>query len=285
MNGTRWGEDNLLVTMSKPRQRDTIAMTQQGRARPFETKRRIVQKWVEKKKLQEDIVMENRSEKAHRQPDQRKVIQAKWDEEQKQRLQRSLLGVCVKPIELQKIMDYLLEEWKGTGEIEDRDVGPYRCLIMFSTTEIRDEAVKNQLIQSVFDEVQFHWDFFWSLSRRDDRTEESKSFSTARLMIDSFQWHMIHEWVNVNIDNHIFEVFVKEVGSENYSVKSHPNRGEGKFEWMEVPDDDHEKLKIQATMENIPATSMTENLKLPDVMDPTIEAIINRTLNDEYHSN
>ncbi|MED6131263.1 hypothetical protein PIB30_008303 [Stylosanthes scabra] len=210
-------------------------------------------------------------------------------------------------------MDYLLEEWKGPREIEVRDVGPYRCLITFSTTEIRDEAVNNQLLQLVFDELRFHWDFFWSLLRRvwleitgmpiglwstenfnkiaelwgkvinyDDRTQESKSFSMARLMIDSFQWHMIHEWVNVTIDDHRFEVFVKEVGHENYSVESHPNRDEGKLEGIEGSDDEHVRMVTPAIMENIPATSLPTNLKIVDVEDPLIEAIINSTFIDEY---
>ncbi|MED6131262.1 hypothetical protein PIB30_008302 [Stylosanthes scabra] len=69
MNGTRWGENKLLVSKSKPRQRDTIVKPQQGSARPPELKRRIVQKWVEKKKIQADPVMA-----PQRQVDQRKEI-------------------------------------------------------------------------------------------------------------------------------------------------------------------------------------------------------------------
>ncbi|MED6126637.1 hypothetical protein PIB30_080386 [Stylosanthes scabra] len=60
--------------------------------------------------------------------------------------------------------------------------------------------------------------------RYDDRTEESKSYSVARILIDSFQWEMIHEWINVKIDDRKFEIFVKEFGSEVYSVQSHPDR-------------------------------------------------------------
>ncbi|MED6128967.1 hypothetical protein PIB30_103208 [Stylosanthes scabra] len=236
MNNTYWGNDKLIVTMSKS--------NREVKGKPLAPipKQKIVQRWVEIKKKQTELV-------------QRKVIEAKWDDEQKQRLQRSLLGVCVKRIELRKVMEFLLEEWKGPGEIEVRDVGSYRCLITFSSTEIRDAAMENQLLQFVFDEVRSHWNIFWSLSRRvwievtgmpvglwctenfdriaklwgkviryDDRTEEAKSFSTARILIDSFQWEMIHEWINVKIDDQLFEVHMKEFGSEVCSVQSHPDR-------------------------------------------------------------
>ncbi|MED6145222.1 hypothetical protein PIB30_023171 [Stylosanthes scabra] len=96
----------------------------------------------------------------------KKVVKAVWSEEQKSRLERSLLGVCVKPIEFRKVMNLLLDEWKGPGDIECRDVGPYRCLITFSSPEIRDEALNDKLRLFVFDEVRHHWGLFWCLSRR-----------------------------------------------------------------------------------------------------------------------
>ncbi|MED6170341.1 hypothetical protein PIB30_029944 [Stylosanthes scabra] len=63
-------------------------------------------------------------------------------------------------------MNQLLDEWNGLGEIECKDVGPYRCVVTFSTPEIRDGDVDNELLHSVFDEVRPHWNFVWSLSRR-----------------------------------------------------------------------------------------------------------------------
>ncbi|MED6200555.1 hypothetical protein PIB30_086360 [Stylosanthes scabra] len=175
----------------------------------------------------------------------RHEVEVIWCEEQKQRLARSLLGVNVNPIEFRKVID----------------VGPFRCLITFDSPEIRDAALKNELLLSTFDEVRRHWEIFWGLSRRvwieimgipvglwcteninrivkhwgkvvrfDDRTEESKSYSTARVLLDCFQWESIHEWVTIKVDDRQFEVFVKEFGSEMYSVQSHPNLG---FEcWM-----------------------------------------------------
>ncbi|MED6119808.1 hypothetical protein PIB30_015104 [Stylosanthes scabra] len=61
------------------------------------------------------------------------------------------------------------------------------------------------------------------LIKQDDRTEEPKSFTTARVIIDSFQWETIHEWVTLRVDGRSFDVFLKEFGSEVYSVQAHPN--------------------------------------------------------------
>ncbi|MED6154016.1 hypothetical protein PIB30_107926 [Stylosanthes scabra] len=97
--------------------------------------------------------------------EQKKEIEAIWSDEQRLKLQRSLLGVSVKPIEFRKVMNLLFEEWKGSGETKRRDVGPYQCLITFFSPEIRDAAMEDQLLQSVFDEIRPHWNIFWSLSR------------------------------------------------------------------------------------------------------------------------
>ncbi|MED6138036.1 hypothetical protein PIB30_070568, partial [Stylosanthes scabra] len=57
----------------------------------------------------------------------------------------------------------------------------------------------------------------------DDRVGESKSFSTARVLIDCFQWERVHEWISVKIDDRVFDIFVKEFGLEVYSVQSDPD--------------------------------------------------------------
>ncbi|MED6225032.1 hypothetical protein PIB30_089838, partial [Stylosanthes scabra] len=67
----------------------------------------------------------------------------------------------------------------------------------------------------------------------DDRTEESKSFTTARFIIDCFQWEKVHEWISVKVDDKVSEVFAKEFGSEVYNVESHPNLEEVCSTWME----------------------------------------------------
>ncbi|MED6206633.1 hypothetical protein PIB30_028623 [Stylosanthes scabra] len=39
-------------------------------------------------------------------------------------------------------------------------------------------------------------------------------FSMARILIDCYQWEPIQEWITLNCDDHVFEVFAKEFGGE-----------------------------------------------------------------------
>ncbi|MED6110166.1 hypothetical protein PIB30_040501 [Stylosanthes scabra] len=91
----------------------------------------------------------------------KKEVKGVWSMEQKKRMKRSLLGVCVEPVDFRKVMNRLLDEWNGPGDIESHDVGPYRCLVTFSSLEIRDEAMKDELLLSTFDEVRPLWEFVW----------------------------------------------------------------------------------------------------------------------------
>ncbi|MED6110349.1 hypothetical protein PIB30_041995 [Stylosanthes scabra] len=147
-------------------------------------------------------------------------------ETQWEMLSRSLLGLSVEPINFLDVEERLLTAWDGLGRIQCRDVGPFRCLLTFESKAIRNEAVTNQVLMYIFDEVKHHWGPVWSLSRRvwvevmglstfawseetfrriallwgkyvyaDNRTEEMKSFTVARFLMDSFEWETIHEWV------------------------------------------------------------------------------------------
>ncbi|MED6201717.1 hypothetical protein PIB30_097870 [Stylosanthes scabra] len=192
----------------------------------------------------------------------------------------------------------LLEDWKGPGRIECRDIGPFRCLITFDTVEIKEAEVENELLLSLFDEVKPHWEIFWSLSRRiwieimglpiglwssenynkivklsgkivriDDRTEESKSFTTARILLDCFQWERIHEWITLRIDGREFEVFVKEFGSEVYSVQSHPDLDSESYLFM-AEEEPHVELERPAVV------NKAVNLNFRNVIDPVVNAIM-----------
>ncbi|MED6162213.1 hypothetical protein PIB30_068291 [Stylosanthes scabra] len=258
LNGTSWSGKKLYITMSKfRRERETNRRTQGWVSQGIQGQR-TVKKWVPVNTMGIEENNKGLKQSKTKSPIENHVkeVEAKWSEKQRQRLQRSLLGVCVKPIDFRKVMYRLLDDWKGPGEIECRDVGPYRCLITFESPEARDAAMGDELILSLLDEVIPHWEYFWSLSRRiwievmglpiglwcnenynkiaklwgkmvklDDRIEESKSYSTARILLDCFQWERIHEWVSIKIEDRKFEVFVKEFGSEVYSVQSHPDLG------------------------------------------------------------
>ncbi|MED6163098.1 hypothetical protein PIB30_076621 [Stylosanthes scabra] len=112
--------------------------------------------------------------------------------------------------------------------------------------------------------------------KQDDRTEEPKSFSTARVLLDSFQWEMIHERVSLKVDDIVFEVFVKEFGSEVYSDQAHPHLME------ETSASLHDgsgspgsavKVTLASSMA-IPATFEIENSNNVKVGDPLIEELI-----------
>ncbi|MED6116768.1 hypothetical protein PIB30_103306 [Stylosanthes scabra] len=128
MNGTNWGDTNLYVALSKFGRNGVHGRAMFNTENPNKKRQRVVRKLVKVKKIDQgsDIKSEALNVDQLIIPDQRK----------------------------------LLEEWKGLGEIKCRDVGPYKCLLTFSSSEIRDEALQNQLLLTVFDEVRPHWDIF-----------------------------------------------------------------------------------------------------------------------------
>ncbi|MED6171824.1 hypothetical protein PIB30_044378 [Stylosanthes scabra] len=317
LNGKLWDMDNLLVSKSKYGRNGTAKTGRQARVLPVKETQRRVQKWVIKNPriTQKWVEVRKRSEEAVKViPKQKikevnkevikKVVDAVWAEDQKERLQRSLTGVCVQPIELREVMDRLLDEWRGPGEIEVRDIGPYRCLITFSSTEIRDGAFNDELLLSKFDELRPHWDIFECLSRRvwievtgmpvciwchenferiaklwgkpiryDDRADESKSFTTVRILIDCFEWEKIQGWISLKVDDRDFEVFVKEFGPEIYSIQSHPDL----VDVYSGDDEDTMNISpaVQSPVDNGRIQAMTggENLKLFNGNDPRGEGL------------
>ncbi|MED6155139.1 hypothetical protein PIB30_002871 [Stylosanthes scabra] len=256
MNGTRWGEFDLHVELSRfdryhKKLENPDTMNQNHR------KKRIVREWVEvnKKRPNDDVVVVAHQENTHR-----KTIEGVWAEDQRDRLRRSLLGCSVKPIEFRKVMNLLIDKWKGEGDIECRDVDPYRCL----------ENIRR--VAKLWGKVVLH----------DDRSGESKSFTIARVMIDCYQWEMVNEWVSIKIENRTFDVFVKETGAEAYRVQAHPDlerEGSASMDELmsnsmveETPSDD----------ERPPAVAERRNLNRFDDDDPQLRVILNaKGLEDE----
>ncbi|MED6164255.1 hypothetical protein PIB30_087950 [Stylosanthes scabra] len=109
----------------------------------------------------------------------------------------------------------------------------------------------------------------------DDRTKESKSYSTTRILIDCFQWERIYEWVTLKIDDKVFEVFAKEFGSEVYSVQSHSDLGTEYSTSMEELRTVSLVRETPVQAEQSPATTSHRNLKIQNVADPLAEGIIN----------
>ncbi|MED6161481.1 hypothetical protein PIB30_061093 [Stylosanthes scabra] len=180
-----------------------------------------------------------------------KEVDVVWAEEQKLQLQISLLGVCVKPIEFRKVMNLLLDEWDGSGEIECRDVGPHKCLITFSSPEIRNEAMQSKLLLSVFDEVRPHWDIFWCLSRR------------VWIEIMSLP---ICLWCKENIS---------EIGKLWGECPFPPDLLEDNFAYTDEYNDAVVMEGLQPDFERSPTTCGANNLNERNVDDPLLNAMIN----------
>ncbi|MED6160753.1 hypothetical protein PIB30_054386 [Stylosanthes scabra] len=220
LNGVEWRGVKLAVSLSAHRRELYVRSRVHGSVNARNREEKMVKKWVAIRRTGNGFNGNGGIEptKETVKSNGKKEVEVIWSVKQKEMLQRSLLGVCVEPIEFRSVMNKLLDEWNGPGTIECRDVGPYRCLITFSSTEIRDQAMSNEPLLSVFDKVRFHWDFVSSLSRRvwveimglpvnlwctenlqsisklwgkfimvDDRTGDPKSFSIARVLLDCFQ--------------------------------------------------------------------------------------------------
>ncbi|MED6200852.1 hypothetical protein PIB30_089306 [Stylosanthes scabra] len=146
---------------------------------------------------------------------------------------------------------------RSPGQIECRDIGPFKCLLTFDSANYRDEAMVNPSLFTVFNEIRPHWDVIWSHSRRvwlevmglpvhvwsdetfnsivklwgklvflDDIMEASMSFSVARFLVGCFEWDRINEWITVKAEGKDFEVYVREFGGEVYSFQAHPSCGD-----------------------------------------------------------
>ncbi|MED6134646.1 hypothetical protein PIB30_038927 [Stylosanthes scabra] len=289
LNGALWKENRLVVNESKYAYDGGILRQTLMLNHAKEQRKSHAQKWIPMKKNKGDP-MEKPDQSNSAGPNGRKEIQGISAEAQ------------------------LMEEWNGQGIIENRDVDPYRCLVTFLSIEARDEAMKDDLLLSVFDEVMLLWDFTSTLSRHvwieiigmpinmwceqnfrrigelwgkvvmmDDRTEELKTFTTAKVLIDSFQWELVSEWISAKIDDRIFEVYAKEVGLEVYSVESHPDRGDVVSE----TDMDDESVTVsdepRTVAETAPAMVDSRNLNFVAMNDPLIDAIINEKSSNVHH--
>ncbi|MED6108177.1 hypothetical protein PIB30_021124 [Stylosanthes scabra] len=61
----------------------------------------------------------------------------------------------------------------------------------------------------------------------DYTTEHCLSFTVARLLIDSYEWSNISEWVRLKVDGREIEIHVREFGGEIYSIQTHPSSSDG----------------------------------------------------------
>ncbi|MED6180241.1 hypothetical protein PIB30_008435 [Stylosanthes scabra] len=184
----------------------------------------------------------------------KKEVIAKTCESKQDLLSRSMMGVSLKPIKLKEVQWQIGESWEGTGHVECRDVGPFRCLLTFESANVRDKAMSNPGLLAIFDELRPHWNYISSHSRRiwlevlglpiqvrsgdtfnniaklwgkmvlmDDRTEHYWSFSVVRFLVDCYEWETISEWITIKVEDREFNIYVREFGGEAYNFQSHTN--------------------------------------------------------------
>ncbi|MED6176228.1 hypothetical protein PIB30_086149, partial [Stylosanthes scabra] len=180
---------------------------------------------------------------------ERKAIKVQTDPTQADLLKRSVVAESINTIRFGWRKEQIAEKWEGPGEVECRDLGPFKCLLTFKSVEARDIALRSPGLQWIFFEIRPQWGFTRTLSRRvwlevvgvpvhlwsektfmnigkiwgkpvmmDEITDYYLSYTCASILIDSYEWEMIHEWVVLEDGDKKFEVYVKEFGREMYSA-------------------------------------------------------------------
>ncbi|MED6193437.1 hypothetical protein PIB30_019361 [Stylosanthes scabra] len=182
----------------------------------------------------------------------RKTIEVHSDPIQLDILRRSVVGESIESIRFKWIKEQIAEKWEGPGEVYYRDMGPFKCILTFESVEARDRALVSPGLCPLFDELRPQWGFSMVRSRRvwievvgvpihlwsvetfmnigkiwgkpvmmDELTELYILYTCGSILIDSYQWDMINEWVVLVDGERRFEVYVKEFGREMYSALAH----------------------------------------------------------------
>ncbi|MED6138577.1 hypothetical protein PIB30_075569, partial [Stylosanthes scabra] len=230
----------------------------------------------------------------------RRKIEVSSSLKQKELLNRSILAESVKPIKFGSVVQGFKRIANDYGRLECRDLGPNKCIISFTSVELRDKALTGSFMPEFFDKVRLLWGTKWNISRRvwlellglpihvwsedtfariarglDGRvkqhelTEEGASFSVARILVDCYQREPIQEWISISCEDVDFEVYVKEVGGEVLSLQVHPEDSispSGSCSTCRV------QVSREASDENSP---VNEGTLMEKDVDPLIEGAIN----------
>ncbi|MED6157128.1 hypothetical protein PIB30_020447 [Stylosanthes scabra] len=139
------------------------------------------------------------------------------------------------------------EEWRDARRAIEKMNGTIWNGFACQGGEIRKgQGSLKWLYAGIFNEVRPYSRYKWSLSRRvwvelmglpihtwsnntfekivkvlDEKlvmhhnlTEGCESFSVARVLVDTFKWELIQQWLTVKCENVEFEVYTKEIGAE-----------------------------------------------------------------------
>ncbi|MED6175483.1 hypothetical protein PIB30_078787 [Stylosanthes scabra] len=185
----------------------------------------------------------------------KKDVIVETSQDQVDLLKRSIIAECVRPIMFRWVRDQILKEWKEPGSIECRDLGPYKCVLTLESVEYRNAALRSPMLMDYFDELRPQWgysrgcsrriwlevfgvpihvwskDTFWRIGKLwgrpvmlDELTEENRSFSCGKILVDVFQWGAVQEVVNSRVGETTFEVFVREVEERRIGLRHTPSK-------------------------------------------------------------
>ncbi|MED6167280.1 hypothetical protein PIB30_001177 [Stylosanthes scabra] len=183
----------------------------------------------------------------------RKTVQASADKTQVEILRRSLIAESVNTIRFGWVKEQIAKRWDGPGEVVCRDLGPFKCVLNFESEEARDVALRSEGLKSLLLELRPQWGFTRTISSRvwleitgvpihlwseetffnigklwgkpvmmDELTDYYLSYTFGSILIDSYQWDLIHEWIVLEDGERKFDVYVKEFGREMYCAQAHP---------------------------------------------------------------
>ncbi|MED6113359.1 hypothetical protein PIB30_070036 [Stylosanthes scabra] len=158
---------------------------------------------------------------------ERKLIrktELKETEEQRQRILRSIMATRVRPHNVDQLRERLLSEWRGSGPIECRDLGPDKFIITFESLEEKERAAKNPFSCSLFDELRPIWENTICLSRRvwieimgmPIQMWSKEAFSKIGVLNG-----IAFETLLVTVGENKFDVHVREFGWDVFSLQVH----------------------------------------------------------------
>ncbi|MED6134531.1 hypothetical protein PIB30_037830 [Stylosanthes scabra] len=220
----------------------------------------ITKKWVRKEPNEQPkqdnlkVEKELKSTVVVEQAKPRREVDVLVSEKQKELLDKSIIAESFEPIKFGLVVEQLDKLKEQYGKIECRDLGPRKCIMSMDLIELRDKALSDEIFLATFDKVREYWGFKWAFSRRvwmemigllihvwsgdtfekiakgldarmvrlDELTEDRRSFSMARTLVDCFQWEPIQEWITIKCEGTVFDVYVKEFRGEILSRQVHP---------------------------------------------------------------
>ena len=155
-------------------------------------------------------------------------------------LQRSIVGEIVKTINFSLLTHRILQEWICVPNI--REIGAYKAFVTFDSKESMQEALSSikELLLNHFEEVRPWSEEEWCQTRTiwvecygippyaqtiknikirqvwgtvvclDKVTKERKSFSVARILINTYVLQSIDRWIYLSIGRKGFDIFLKK---------------------------------------------------------------------------